>query len=213
MKKQKPIAIFGGSFDPIHLGHCRVAIDILQQLNLQEIRFVPCKQPVHKEKVFAAAEHRQAMVKLAIEDTPGLVLDNHELERDTPSYMLETLQSLRSEVGEQPLCLIIGIDAFMKINTWHQWQELINYAHFIVIQRPNYQLTWPANIKDSLKQRVVENAAALQQQPAGSIYFHSPRLLNISATEIRQLIKEGKSPRFLLSRRVLNYIQAHGLYK
>ena len=131
------IGILGGTFDPVHFGHLRLAVEMYQDLGLQEVRLVPCRIPPHRNAPQASPEQRLAMLRLAIEHELGLRVDQRELQRDGPSYMVDTLQSLRDELGpDTPLSLILGMDAFDDIDTWHRWEELIQLAHFIVIQRP-----------------------------------------------------------------------------
>jgi len=211
--KKKPIGIFGGTFDPIHFGHLRCAVELYQDLNLQEVRLIPCKKPVHKAGPSASAEQRKKMVELAIVGEKGLLFDSRELDRKSPSYMAETLQSIRDEVGEQSLCLIVGVDAFMEFDTWHRWEGIIDLAHIIVIHRPDYQMQWRTPIAELLKPRLVDNPAKLTEQPAGFVLMHSAALLTISATQIRTLIRDGKSPRYLLPKTVLDAIYREKVYQ
>jgi len=201
-KNKRPIGILGGTFDPIHFGHLRCALELRQNLDLQEVRFIPCKQPVHKEKAYSTTEQRRKMVELALHEQLHeqweLILDTRELDRNTPSYMVETLESIRQQVGQQPLCLILGTDALVELASWHRWQELIELAHIIVIHRPGVQFEWRTPIAEVLQPCLIDNPKKLELQPAGCIVMQTTTLLNISATAIRQLIHEGKSPRYLL---------------
>ena len=131
----KPIGILGGTFDPVHYGHLRTALELFQILNLAEIRFMPCQIPVHKDEVHADPKHRLAMLELALAGTPEFKVDHRELQRSTPSYMIETLISLRKEYPDTPLALIMGSDAFINLATWNSWQELTDYAHIVVAIR------------------------------------------------------------------------------
>jgi nicotinate-nucleotide adenylyltransferase len=211
-KKLKPIGILGGTFDPIHLGHCRTALELAQSLNLAEVRFIPCKKPVHKAKTYAKPMQRKKMIELAIAAEPSLKLDTRELDRKTPSFMLETLMSLRKEVGEQPLCLILGMDALAGLDTWHQWEKLLDYAHLIVINRPDFYYQWEGVVADFIKPKIVKNSKEFLKKSAGKVLLMETTLLNVSATEIRKLIKQGKSPRYLVPEAVLKYINQHQLY-
>jgi len=212
-----PIGIIGGTFDPIHLGHLRCAIELKRKLNLQQVRFIPCKHPVHKEQTYSSAGQRCRMIELALSDEPDLILDTRELDRDSASYMVETLESIRAEEGNaQPICLILGMDAFMALASWHRWRELIELAHFVVMQRPGFQSTgqfkWQTALRELLQPRVIDDSKKLALQPAGYVFFATNPLLDISATEIRRLIQQGESPNKLLPESVLNYIIRERLY-
>ena len=122
LNTSKPIGIFGGAFDPIHYGHLRAALEVYQSLDLQQVRFVPCRQPVHKKLAIAAPEHRLAMLKQAIAKQPGFVIDDRELQRNEPSYTLLTLESIHQEVGSTPLFLILAVYAFAHFLEWYQWE-------------------------------------------------------------------------------------------
>lgn len=135
MNTPKPIGILGGTFDPVHFGHLRTALELKQILDLQEIKFLPCHTPVHKELPSAHPHHRIAMLQLAIANESGFALDDRELRRATPSYMIETLTSLRQELNDTPLILIMGSDAFTNLPTWKNWQQLLDMAHIAVAIR------------------------------------------------------------------------------
>ena len=146
MTINKPLGILGGTFDPVHFGHLRMALDIYQHCDLQEVRLIPCKQPVYtsqKNDTQANSQARLAMLRLAIADTPGLTVDERELQRETPSYTIDTLLSLRAALPQTPLCFIMGSDTLATLDTWHRWQEILDIAHLIVISRP--QVTFSDN--------------------------------------------------------------------
>lgn len=208
----KPIGIFGGTFDPIHYGHLRTAIELQQILDLSEIRFVPCQTPVHKETVFASAEHRLNMLKLALQSTPDFVVDPREVYRDTPSYMIETLQSLKQEFPDTPLLLIMGSDAFSQLPTWHEWQSLIDYCHLLVVLRPGYRLELDTEMQNYYDKHKLMDASELEERQSGGIYVQTVTALDISATMIRTQIGAKLSPKFLLPDRVLDYIVEQNLY-
>lgn len=132
------VGLLGGTFNPIHYGHLRMAQELANGLGMDEVKFIPSANPPHKDSVTVSAEHRATMVKLAIADNPLFTLDKRELERQGTSYTIDTLISLREELGNNTaLCLMMGSDAFIKLNTWHRWQALLDYAHIILVQRPN----------------------------------------------------------------------------
>jgi nicotinate-nucleotide adenylyltransferase len=206
------IAIFGGTFDPVHYGHLRPALELLQELPLRELRFVPCSVPPHREAPQAGAELRVAMLRAALEGQPGLVLDERELQRPGPSYTVDTLRSLREELGAVPLCLVIGGDAFRGLATWHRWEDLIELAHLIVMRRPGWEAPAEGPVAALYAQRRTDSAAALAQSPAGRILAWPVTQLDISASRIRRDIGLGKSPRYLLPDAVWELIRARGLY-
>lgn len=210
----QPIGVLGGTFDPIHFGHLRSALELLEALGLAEVRLIPCGHPPHRAPPRAPASARLAMLELAVAGQPGLRVDSRELERPGPSYMVDTLASLREEQGSVPLCLILGSDAFLGLPGWHRWQELVRLAHLVVMHRPGWELDdhLAAPLAQLVETRRVHAAAALAAQPAGSILLVPVTPLDISATAIRHLIAAGRSPRYLLPDAVWEHIRAHGLY-
>lgn len=208
----KAIGILGGTFDPIHFGHLRAALEISQVLDLSKVMFIPCYQPVHRKLPLASPHERLAMVRLAIQNEPKLMVNDCEIMRQGPSYTIDTLQHLRKEMPTTPFCLIMGIDALLNFPSWHRWEEILTLAHLIVMRRPQYQLPATGIVADLLKQRLQFTAEALYEPIAGNILLQPVTLLEISATEIRKLIAAGKSPRFLLPESVFNYIKQHGVY-
>jgi len=206
------IGIFGGTFDPVHFGHLRCALELLQDLSLTEVRLIPCRIPPHRDTPCASAEQRLRMLRAALDSTPGLVIDTRELSREGPSYSVDTLQSLRAEVGATPLCLILGQDAFNGLDSWHCWQELIELAHLVVAHRPGWTRPQSGPVADLLIRHGVTAAAPLHQQPAGCILPWAVTALDISASFIRATVRTGKSPRFLLPDAVWRIIASEGLY-
>lgn len=209
----KPIAVLGGTFDPIHDGHLRPALELLEDLDLAEVRFIPSSQPPHRKQPSATAEQRLTMLKLAVAGQPGFVVDERELRREGPSYMVDTLRSLRSELGERPLCLVLGMDAFEGLHNWHRWEEIPNLAHLLVIHRPGSGLTLSEVLGELLGERKLHHPQALREKPAGGILFHPVTQLDVSATRIREILAQGCSPRYLLPDQVWSYICERGLYR
>ena len=209
-----PIGILGGTFDPIHYGHLRTALELLKTLELAEMRFIPCRIPAHRGLPQVTAEQRMALVRLATDSQPGFVADDRELRRDGTSYMVDTLASLREDLGpETPLCLIVGTDAFRELHTWHRWRELTDWAHIIVMQRPGILQPLPPILEMFITPRVIYDDLALRRKPAGGILFQPVTQLNISATQIRALLAHGQSPRYLLPEAVLASIHDQSLYR
>ena len=211
-----PIGIFGGTFDPIHFGHLRPALELLEALSLQRLLLVPSAVPPHRDEPHATAGQRLAMLKLAVGEQQGFVVDERELRRCGPSYMVDTLASLREETGETPLCLLLGLDAFLGLPGWHRWQELLELAHIVVTHRPGWALdetSMPQALRQAMQGRWLADASALRLQAAGGVLLHGVTQLDISATDIRARIADGKSANYLLPESVWQYIQQHHLYR
>lgn len=209
-----PVGVFGGTFDPVHYGHLRTALELVEQLQLQQLRLMPCALPPHREPPACAARHRAAMVELAVAGEPRLVCDTRELGREGVSYTIDSLVELRRELGQgQSLCLVMGCDAVLGITTWHRWQELLDWAHLVVIARPGWQLPVAGPVADWLRQHRLADRRVLRERPNGGTLIEELRPLAISSTEIRRLLAAGRSPRYLLPQAVLDYIQSHRLYQ
>ncbi len=206
------IGILGGSFDPIHFGHLRLAVEVQQALRLSELRLIPGGQPPHRSPPVASAGQRLSMVKAAIKGVPGLRVDDRELRRSGPSYTVDTLLSLRAELGTMPLCLIVGMDAFLKLNTWHRWQELPGLAHIVAAHRPGWTGEAAGEIRQLLTERRVDDSKRLTTSGAGCIFLCPITQLDISSSQIRRLTAESNSASFLLPESVLKIIKVENLY-
>lgn len=210
---RKKIGIFGGTFDPIHIGHLRMALELKQQLFLDEMYLLPCHQPPHRAAPQVSSNQRAEMLRIALRDCPELQLDERELRRDKPSYTYDTLMELRAELGDEvSLVLCMGEDAFAGLPTWYSWRELIRLAHIAVVARPGWSIPDEGEVRDLLAKHL-RDVKSLNDEPSGSIVLQSLRLLPISATEIRQEIIAGKSAQFLVPDAVWNYIHTHNLYR
>lgn len=209
---QQAIGILGGTFDPIHFGHLRTALELHQALDLAEVRIIPCFQPVHRKSPTATPEQRLDMARRAIESEPALRVDDCEIKRKGPSYTIDTLIGLRKELPETPLCVIMGIDALLHFPSWHRWEEILQLAHLIVVHRPQYHLPQTGIVADLLKQRLKQSPTVLHETIAGNIVLQPVTPLEISATDIRKQIAMGRNPRYLLPNNVYKYIQEHGVY-
>ena len=208
------IGILGGTFDPVHIGHLRIALELYQTLPLNEIRFIPCGQPPHRGPPQATAGQRLTMLRMAIQDQQGFCIDERELQRQGPSYMIDTLSSLRDEFPDIPLCLILGLDVFREFDKWHRWLEIPAFAHIVVVHRPASDLPDDkGRVSELLEQRRIAKPSELLERPAGAILPWPVRQLDISSTDIRSLIADDKSPRYLLPEQVYSYIQDEGLYR
>ncbi|WP_295624582.1 nicotinate-nucleotide adenylyltransferase [uncultured Nitrosomonas sp.] len=212
------IGIYGGTFDPIHYGHLRIAEELLNNAGLKRILFVPSGVPRLRVAPAASRGHRSAMVHLAIQDNTKFSLDEREVNRPGVSTTIQSLREFRRELGDNAaLCFILGIDAFVKIDQWAEWQELFTLCHIILVARPGYvsineDKALSAEIRKEFLSRSVTYAGNLELQPNGFIYTAQTSLLEISASQIRLLIKNNKSIRYLLPENVADYIQSNRLY-
>lgn len=205
------IGIIGGTFDPIHFGHLRPALEVAELLNLDELRFIPNANPPHRWQPEADAQHRLEMVKLAIKNTPVFKLDDREYQRNGPSYTIDTLKEIRAEIGlDRPLCLLIGQDALQGFTQWRDWQGILNLTHLVVSRRPGYELDFTDN--QWMHDILVNNADELKQAPNGMLFFAKVTQLAISATAIRNWLKQGSSVQYLTPAVVNKYLLTHKLY-
>jgi nicotinate-nucleotide adenylyltransferase len=207
------IGIFGGTFDPIHYGHLRPGQQALHALELQELRFIPAAYPHHRQTPVAPCEHRLRMVQLAVAEHPGLRVDDRETRRDGPSYTVVTLESLRAENETEPMCLLMGTDAFQGIESWYRWERLLQLSHIVVLQRPGWR-TPGANEDLPVWARgvICNDRRQLSKTTNGLIIFQSVTPQDISASKIRMMIARGESVQGMLPDVVLSYIRANQLY-
>ncbi len=207
-----PMGVFGGTFDPIHYGHLRTAFEMLQALRFDEVRFIPCGDPPHRGATFASSAERLRMVELAVAGQDGFTVDDRELQRAGPSYTIDTLLALRGEFPDRSLGLIVGMDAFLGLQSWHRWDEMLGVAHIIVAHRPGWKAPDMGALGELIAEfgthRVEDLHAALQ----GRVHIHAVTQLEISSTEIRDLVAAGRDPRFLMPDAVRDHIIAGGCY-
>lgn len=212
------IGIFGGTFDPIHYGHLRIAEEIVETINLREMRFVPAGMPRLRSAPVASPQHRAAMVHGAIQNNPRFVLDEREACRPGMSYSVESLRELRQEIGKNVTpCFVMGADAFMRLSEWHSWRELFRLCHIIIAARPGHALSTnhdvlPQELREECAQRWVSSVGGLEGTSNGLIYIAPTTLLDISATAIRTRIGAKSSVRYLLPDAVVDYIETNHLY-
>jgi nicotinate-nucleotide adenylyltransferase len=211
-RSTQAIGIFGGTFDPVHYGHLRAALEAMERLHLQDFRLLPAGTPPHRANTFASADHRLAMLKLALSRYPELQVDDREVRREGSSYMVDTLGEIRREEGEAPILMMIGQDAANVLDQWHDWQKLFDLAHLVIMRRPESKHIYSGALFEQVQPRLVNNPDQLLLSPAGLILPLEVTQLAISSTEIRRQIHAGLSPRFLLPDSVIEYILEHGLY-
>ncbi|MSP53029.1 MAG: nicotinate-nucleotide adenylyltransferase [Gammaproteobacteria bacterium] len=204
------IGIFGGSFDPIHNGHLRAALEVLQRLELKKILFVPCQQHAFGKTFNATAAQRLEMLELAIQGEEEFVVDARELQRTGISYTIDTLIELNAENPNEIYSLILGMDTFLSLHKWHQEEEILNYANVIVVDRPALEAT--RMIDSTFADYVCTNVHEFMHSKAGKIFFLSAPLLEISATYIRNEVAANKSIRYLVPEAVADYIQTEKIY-
>jgi nicotinate-nucleotide adenylyltransferase len=216
MKSENSLmALFGGTFDPIHYGHLRPVEQLAQEICLEKVILLPNNVPPHRAQPEASAAQRLKMVQLAVAGNSLFSVDDRELQRDTPSYTIETLETLRKERGtDHALAFIIGQDSLLTLYKWHRWQSLLDVCHLVVLARPGYprQLATP-ELQRWYDAHKIEDASRLRQYPQGFIYQANTPLLDISATEIRQRRHEGRDCSDLLPFSVERYIESQGLYR
>jgi nicotinate-nucleotide adenylyltransferase len=217
LQPAEPLALFGGTFDPVHFGHLRVAADTAAALRLPELRLIPSKKPVHRDATNANAEQRLAMLRLGVAEFPGLSVDDCELARETPSYTVLTLEHFREQFPERALIWVIGIDAFLGITHWYEWPRLFDLAHFVVLNRPGFAVAnaLSASLSNVWNGRLTSDASALRAKLCGQLYLHTVAPQAVSATEIRNMLLEGAPDNALaplLPASVLAYIRGNRLY-
>ena len=214
------IGLLGGTFDPIHHGHLRLAQEAQEQCNLNQVRFLPSGTPPHRATPKAGATARRDMVRLAIQGQPAFVADEREVTRTTPCYTVDTLTELRAELGDEvALCLILGGDAFLQLHTWHEWKRLFELAHVVVLQRAgtaplgNAMQQARAELQAEYRARLAPSAKALHESASGAIFVADMPALEISATDIRRRCADARSIRYLVPDTVAHYIANHSLYR
>jgi nicotinate-nucleotide adenylyltransferase len=208
----KHIGIFGGTFDPVHLGHIRCASYVQQHCLLDEVRLMPCHIPTHRATPGVSSEHRAAMVQLATHATPALTLERLELDKHSPSYTVDSLTLLLQREPENQFYFIIGMDSLCYFRQWKDWQIILNQANLLVCQRPGYSAS-DGDAPILLQQFGVADLAALRQCRSGHILLLSNPLINLSANELRHQLTLGQLRSDTLDPAVLNYIQAQQLYQ
>lgn len=207
-------ALYGGTFDPIHYGHLKPVEALAKQVALQQVTIMPNNVPPHRAQPLANSEQRKTMVELAIAGNPLFKLDDRELQRETPSYTVETLEQLRSEIGaEQPLSFIVGQDSLLSLQRWHRWETLLTLCHLLVCQRPGYSLSMNTPEEQQwLEAHQTGSVEELHNQPAGKIYLAQTPMYDISATAIRQRLEQHQTCDDLLPPAVAEFIRQHHLY-
>jgi len=209
----KPLGILGGTFDPVHYGHLRPAQEVLRALDLAEIRFIPAANPPHRRPPVATAEQRWRMVTLAVAGVPGFVVDKREIIRGGLSYTAETLESLRQEWASRSLCLMMGMDAFAGMGSWHQAERLPTLANIIVMTRPGWDFFGNEELPSWAQDRIESDREKLIRSINGKIFFQAVTPQPISATQVREAIARGEPVENFIPPTVLEYIRANRIYR
>lgn len=207
------IGLLGGTFDPVHIGHLRSAWEVREQLAIDDFRWLPSGQPPHRRRPVTAAGRRLDMLRLAVGGLDGFRIDEREMRRPGPSYMVDTLREIRSESGPDPVVLIVGQDSAAGLDSWHRWRELFDLAHLVIMHRPGGRRAASEAVRQELEQRWAPEPGMLRATPAGLALRVEVSQLAVSASRIRALVRAGRSPRFLVPDAVLAYIVEHGLYR
>jgi nicotinate-nucleotide adenylyltransferase len=208
----EPIGLFGGTFDPIHFGHLRTAFELLQALKLAQVRFLPTGDPPHREAPLATAALRLEMVRAAVLGQSGFSVDDREVRRQGVSYTIDTLTELRQENAHRSLCLLLGMDAFLGMPTWHRWREIFELCHVIVAHRPGWKAPTTGPLGEVMVDRGTGSVRELHGSAAGKIYVHGVTQLEIASTDLRALIMSGRDLRYLVPDAVRDLIQRSGCY-
>ncbi len=205
------VGVMGGMFDPVHHGHLRTALSVLEYLGLDEVRLVPCHHPVHRGACEANSDQRIEMLKLAVAGETRLVVDERECRRHGPSYFYDTLSSLSQDLPGAALYFILGADAFNSLPEWHRWREIFELARLVVIDRPGWRINPDGPLHGIFSAARVDSVEQLHEQIGGVLVCRLEPLA-ISSSRIRELVKAGKSPRYLLPDAVWSYIKTQHLY-
>jgi nicotinate-nucleotide adenylyltransferase len=209
----KPIGILGGTFDPVHNGHIRMAIECYERLDLEEVRIIPLHTPPHRHQPAASPAQRFKMLDMATEKLDEITVDVCELEKGGVSYTIDTVRLMRERFRGSSLCLLMGMDAFNVMHTWRHWKELLDYVHIVIAERPG-SLISPDNpdLKDLMDCHQTDSLSQLHDSPCGRIFKIAVPLLDISSTQIRDIFLTGRNPSMLLPENVIEYVKAGHIY-
>lgn len=206
------IGLFGGTFDPIHNGHLQLALSVYTHLQLRQIRFIPCAQPLLRTPPVATATQRLAMVNIAIKPYAYFMADDCEIKRGGLSYTIDTLRELRATMPDTPLCFMLSADQFLQFDQWRDWQDIPTLAHLIITTRPGYHFSANPRVQAFIQQHQVDDIKRLHQTSAGAVFFHQLPSLPVSGTQIRLRLQQGESVQEMVPEEVLRYIWEQRIY-
>jgi nicotinate-nucleotide adenylyltransferase len=208
----EPIGVFGGTFDPIHYGHLRTAFELWQALRLAQVRFLPAGNPPHREAPLANSTLRLEMVRAAVAGQSGFMVDDREIRREGMSYTIDTLIELRADYPERSLCLLLGMDAFLGMPTWHRWRELFDLCHVVVAHRPGWKAPMTGPLGEVMVDRGTGSVRELHGSAAGRVFVQAVTQLEIASTDLRALLMSGRDLRYLVPEAVREIILRTGCY-
>ncbi|MEH6504443.1 MAG: nicotinate-nucleotide adenylyltransferase [Cycloclasticus sp.] len=206
------IGIYGGTFDPIHYGHLSAASEVQQSLALDKVRMLLSAQPPHRKQPILSASDRFSLLSLALSDYPGLLADDSEMKRAGPSYMVDSLLHYRQQLPTSSLVLILGMEAFNGLRSWYRWQEIIELAHIVITDRAGFDNQMEQTLAEYVDQFLTDDKSQLKQLTHGKIYFQPVKPIDISATQIRRLIKDRKPVKQLLPEVCVEEIKRQRFY-
>ncbi len=210
---RKLIGILGGTFDPVHYGHLKPAHEIFRRLRLDELRVIPCCQPVHRDPPIAPPEQRLRMLQLALQEFPQFIADERELRRGGDSYTVDTLDELHSEFPQATLCLLMGLDALEGFKKWRRWRQILKFAHLLISARPGYGMQPGSERGKLIAEFGMPSEAGLRDRPAGGILLVATAQYDISSTLIRQRLRERQSAAGLLPPLVEEWLNKNRIYE
>jgi nicotinate-nucleotide adenylyltransferase len=208
----RPLALFGGTFDPTHYGHLRCAEEARIKLGLEQVLLMPSGNPPHRNQPRASATQRLDMLRLAVEEFPCLGIDECEIHREGPSYMVDTLLDVRRQVPHQPVLLLLGQDAANQLQSWHRWQQLFELAHIVILTRPATRNNYTKAVAAQVERRRTFKSPDLYESPAGRVFTLTVTSIDISASKIRRMLDRGEHPNGKLPPAVVAYIEHNKLY-
>jgi nicotinate-nucleotide adenylyltransferase len=206
------LGLFGGTFDPVHIGHLRTAYELRARLGIDRIHFIPAAVPPHRAQPVAPAALRVAMLEAVLEGDAAAIVDRRELERAGPSYTVDTAAGLRADYPEHALCMLLGMDAFLGLTGWRDWERLLTLVNIVVARRPGAELPDAGPLGDLLAERRLANPATGVWEAAGQIVVQDVTQLEIAATDLRASIREGLAPKYLVPDAAWNIIVTSGCY-
>ena len=207
------IGIMGGMYNPVHNAHLRVAIECQEKFNFDELKMLPCAVPPHRDSPEVDSQQRCEMLRLALSDVDNISVDTRELDRSGMSYTVDTLRSLKIDFPDVKLFLIVGSDAFQGLNTWHKWKEILQLSNIVIAQRPDNENNLKSEVGQQLKECFTKDIDAFLDSDAGQVFSLVVSQMEISSSQIRELIGKNMSAQFLVPDVVLDFIKEYKLYK